>query len=63
MRTRDGFEFGVGPNLSPSGTAFVLAAGITVRTGLVNVPLNVAVVPSKSGTRVTVVTGFSLRRR
>lgn len=63
MRTRDGIEFGIGPNLSPAGSALVLATGITVRTGVVNIPLNIAVVPSRAGTRVTVVTGFSLRRR
>jgi hypothetical protein len=30
---------------------------------IVVVPVNVAVVPSKAGTRVSVLTGFSLRRR
>jgi hypothetical protein len=63
LRTRDGAEFGIGPNLTPAGAALVLAAGLTIRTGALNVPLNVAVVPSKSGTRVSIMTGFSLRRR
>ena len=63
VRTSDGAEFGIGPNITPAGTALVLATGMTFRTGAVNVPLNVAVVPSKAGTRVTVLTGFSLRRR
>jgi hypothetical protein len=36
---------------------------MTFRAGAVNVPVNVAVVPSKAGTRVTVLTGFSLRQR
>lgn len=63
VRTRDGLEFGIGPNLSPAGSALVIAGGATVRTGIVNVPINVAVVPSRFGTRVTVLTGFSLRRR
>jgi hypothetical protein len=63
IRTRDGAEFGIGPNITPAGAALVLAAGMTIRTGAVNVPLNVAVVPSKSGTRVSIMTGFSLRRR
>jgi len=63
VRTRDGAEFGIGPNITPAGTALVLATGMTFRTGAVNVPLNVAVVPSKAGIRVTVLTGFSLRRR
>jgi hypothetical protein len=63
IRTRDGAEFGIGPNVTPAGTALVFATGMTFRTAAVNVPVNVAVVPSKSGTRVSVMTGFSLRRR
>ena len=63
IRTRGGAEFGIGPNITPAGTALVFATGMTFRTAAVNVPVNVAVVPSKSGTRVSVMTGFSLRRR
>jgi hypothetical protein len=63
VRTRDGAEFGIGPNITPAGTALVFATGMTFRTASVNVPVNVAVVPSRSGTRVSVLTGFSLRRR
>ncbi len=63
VRTRDGAEFGIGPNITPAGTALVFATGMTFRTGAMNVPVNVAVVPSKRGTRVSIVTGFSLRRR
>jgi hypothetical protein len=63
MRTRDGAEFGIGPNITPAGTAMVFAAGMTFRTGAANIPVNVAIVPSRAGTRVTLVTGFSLRRR
>jgi hypothetical protein len=62
VRTRDGAEFGIGPNITPTGTALVLATGMTFRTGVVNIPVNVAVVPSKSGTRVTLLSGFSMRR-
>jgi hypothetical protein len=63
VRTRDGAEFGIGPNVTPAGTAIVFATGMTFRSGPVNIPVNVAVVPSKAGTRVTILTGFSLRRR
>ena len=63
IRTRDGAEFGVGPNITPAGTALVLAAGHTFRSGVINVPVNVAVVPSKTGLRVTVLSGFNLRGR
>jgi hypothetical protein len=62
MRTASGAEFGLGPNISPAGTGLALAAGITIRNDFVNVPLNVAVVPSKEGFRLSVMSGFSIRR-
>jgi len=63
LRTRDGAEFGVGPNITPAGVALAVAGGVTFRAGTLNVPMNVAVVPSKVGTRISVLTGFNMRRR
>jgi len=63
LRTREGAEFGVGPNITPAGVALAIAGGVTFRAGNLNVPMNVAVVPSKAGTRISVLTGFSMRRR
>jgi hypothetical protein len=63
VRTRDGAEFGIGPNVTPAGTALVIAVGHTFRSGILNVPVNLAVIPSKSGTRITFLTGFNLRGR
>jgi hypothetical protein len=63
MRTANGAEFGVGPNITPVGTALAMAVGVTFRQGFVNIPVNVAVVPSKAGTRVSFLTGFNIRRR
>ena len=63
LRTRDGAEFGIGPNITPAGVALAVAGGVTFRAGTLNVPMNVAVVPSKVGTRISVLTGFSMRRR
>lgn len=62
VRTREGTEFGLGPNITPAGVALALAAGVTIRTGMINVPMNFAIVPSKTGTRVSVLGGFTLRR-
>jgi hypothetical protein len=62
LRTHGGAEFAIGPNVTPVGIALALAAGTTIRWGVMNVPVNVAVVPSKSGVRVSVLSGFSLRR-
>jgi hypothetical protein len=62
MRTANGTEFGVGPNVTPVGISLAMAAGTTIRTGFLNVPVNIAVVPSKSGMRVSFLTGFSIRK-
>jgi hypothetical protein len=62
LRTREGAEFGIGPNLSPAGAALAIAAGVTMRVGMLNVPVTFAAVPSRSGTRISVLVGFTLRR-
>jgi hypothetical protein len=69
IRTQGSFEFGVGPNvtLSPDSsaklsTALVLGIGQTFPMGVLNVPLNLAVVPSRSGVRVSILTGFNVHR-
>lgn len=62
FRTRAGTEFGVGPNVTPVGVALAFAGGVTLRAGILNVPMNVAVVPSKAGMRVSFLTGFNIRR-
>ena len=61
-RTTGGAEFGIGPNFSPAGGELAIAAGVTFRTGRVNIPVNVAVVPAKGGMRVSMLTGFNVRR-
>lgn len=61
LRTRGGAEIGVGPNVTPAGAALVMAGGFTTRRGGLNIPLNVAVVPSKRGARFSILTGFSMR--
>lgn len=62
VRTKNGSEFGVGPNITPVGVALAVSGGMTFRAGVLNVPVNVAVVPSRSGVRVSVLSGFNVRR-
>jgi hypothetical protein len=62
VRTKNGIEFGVGPNIDFIGAALVVSGGKTFRVGVWNVPVNLAVVPSKFGVRVSVLSGFSLSR-
>ena len=59
LRTLGGTEFGLGPNIGPGGVGMVLAAGITRTSGNVNIPFNIAVVPSKQGLRVGLLAGFN----
>jgi hypothetical protein len=60
-RLKSGFEFGVGPNITTLSTAIVYVAGVTNKVGNLNIPVNVAIVPSVNGVRATVLTGFNLR--
>ena len=62
VRTASGAEFGIGPNITPVGTGLVVAAGVTVRSGALNVPLNFALASSKSGVRISIMTGFNIRK-
>jgi len=38
------------------------AAGVTFRAGVLNIPMTFAVVPSKDGMRVSLLSGFTLRK-
>jgi hypothetical protein len=62
-RTASGVEFAAGPNVTPAGLAVVIAGGMTIQTGNLNIPLNVAVVPSKNGARISMLVGFNGRNR
>ena len=61
-RSTSGTEFGIGPNLTPLGVGLVIAGGVTVRSNGVNIPLNFAVASGKSGVRVSIMTGFNVRK-
>jgi hypothetical protein len=61
IRTPNGTEVGVGPNIGVSGTALAVAGGITLQSGPIYLPMNVAIVPGASGVRVSVLSGFIMR--
>ena len=50
LRTDKGLEFAVGPNLSFGGIAMVFGAGYNFKFGKLNVPVNIAYVPSMNKT-------------
>ena len=59
-RDKTGNEIGVGPNASVAGVGLAAAAGVTVHDGGVNFPMNIAVAKSKTGARVSFMTGFTI---
>lgn len=62
IRTPGSFELGVGPNATAAGVALALSTGYTFRTGALNVPVNMAIVPSRYGVRASIITGFNIYR-
>ena len=62
LRSMGGSEFGIGPNITPLGVGLVVAGGVTMKTGALHVPFNVAVATSRSGVRLSFMTGFNVRR-
>lgn len=59
IRSRTGFEFGIGPNVSLAGAGLVFAVGANFQTQGINFPVNLAVVPSQYGSRVSLLVGFN----
>ena len=71
LRRAEGFEFGVGPNLSITGIGFVVASGYNFKVGNVNLPVNISWVPSNksswhndevTGHRISLTCGFNMSK-
>ncbi len=63
VRGAKGAEFAFGPNVSLTGAGFVFAAGHTYKVGALNFPVNLAVVPSTNGLRMSLLFGFNAQAR
>ncbi|ALD22384.1 hypothetical protein [Hymenobacter sp. DG25A] len=63
IRGKKGFEFGIGPNLTPVSANIALAVGTSFQAYGVNFPVNFAVVPGNGGARFSLLFGFNSRRR
>jgi hypothetical protein len=61
IRGPKGFEFGLGPNITPLGASIAFAVGATYRTAGINFPVNLAVVPGNGGARISLLLGFNSR--
>lgn len=62
IRSAIGAEFGIGPNVTPAGAALAVAGGVTIQNGPIFFPINAAIVPSRSGTRLSLLVGFNMRK-
>lgn len=60
LRTAGGTEVGIGPNVSATGAAYAVAAGVTRSYGRLNVPVNVSAVFSDDGVRFSLLLGFTV---
>lgn len=59
-RGRSGNEIGFGPNVSLAGVGLALATGVTIHSGGLHFPMNIAAASSRGGIRVSFLTGFTL---
>ncbi len=63
MRLHGGFEFGVGPNISPFGVGMTYALGQSITLpGDVTIPVNLALISGQGSQRLSVLVGYALRR-
>lgn len=60
VRSPGGTEIGFGPHLSIRGASLAISGGITPQKGNLNIPIDLALVLSKKGTRISLLFGFSL---
>ncbi len=62
LRFEDGWELGLGPNLSVTGSAITLAIGKTFDYKGIKIPLNFALTAGPGGEQYSMISGFALRR-
>ena len=72
IRTGNGMEAAIGPNLSLSGIGMVFTLGKNFKSGDLNFPVNIAFVPGKSsawgdggeptGARISLIVGFNMSK-
>ena len=73
IRTGNGMEAAIGPNLSMSGIGMVFTIGKNFKSGDLNFPVNIAFVPGKSsawgdggdptGARISLILGFNMNKK
>lgn len=62
LRGAEGFELGAGPTWSTAGSGYVFAVGGAIPAGFVDIPIHLAVATSNGGPRVSLLSGWAVRR-
>ena len=70
VRTGEGMEYAIGPNLSATGINMVFTIGKNFKSGDLNFPVNLAFVPNgnvwgedeESGARISLMIGFNMSK-
>jgi hypothetical protein len=67
IRLRNGFEFGLGPNLLFGGknlvnSALVVGVGKSFNYGGVSIPLNLVLASNPSGKRISIIFGYAIAK-
>jgi len=64
FRNAEGFEMGMGPNLSFGGLGMVFGMGMNFKSGELNLPVNIVIVPPKndSGFAISFMIGFNMSK-
>lgn len=63
VRFPSGFEFGVGPNVTPVGPALAIGIGRSIDYRGVSIPLNLVLVHSQGAERFGVIIGYAIQGR
>lgn len=63
IRMPGGFEFGIGPNATPAGSALAIGIGKSIQYGAVALPLNLAIVRSPGSVRISFLFGYAIEQR
>ena len=60
FRSSEGFELGLGPNLTLGGLGMVFGVGFTATSGKLNMPINIVFSPSKENSWIEAGPSFSI---
>ncbi len=60
FRMNSGWEVGFGPTAGITSIGFVYAMGYTFKSGEMNIPINLAITPTRESTRISLMIGWNM---